>query len=123
MPNDKKALGDFGEDAACSYLKKKRYRIECRNFTCRMGEIDIVARKGKYVVFAEVKLRRNADFGEAKEFVTPNKQRRVIAAAEYWLMKHPTELQPRFDVVEVYAPEGMRTIRPEINHIEDAFQL
>lgn len=123
MPNDKKTLGDFGEDAACKYLKKKRYRIESRNFSCRMGEIDIVARKGEYIVFAEVKLRRNADFGEAKEFVTPYKQRRVIAAAEYWLMKHPTELQPRFDVVEVYAPDGLRTVRPEIHHIEDAYQL
>ena len=88
-----------------------------------MGEIDIVARKGEYIVFAEVKLRRNADFGEAKEFVTPNKQRRIIAAAQYWLMKHPTELQPRFDVIEIYAPDGTRTVRPEIHHIEDAFQL
>ena len=123
MPNNKKLLGDFGEDAACSFLKRKRYRIECRNFSCRIGEIDIIARKGAFIVFAEVKLRRNADFGEAKEFVTPRKQRRVIAAAEYWLMKHPTELQPRFDVIEVYAPEGLRTIHPEIHHIEDAYQL
>ena len=123
MPNDRKTLGDFGEDAACSYLKKKRYRIESRNFSCRRGEIDIIARKGEYLVFVEVKLRRNADFGEAKEFVTQTKQRRVIAAAEYWLMKHPTELQPRFDVIEIYAPEGLQTTRPEIHHIEDAFQL
>lgn len=123
MPSDKKLLGDFGEDAACAYLKRRRYRIEARNYACRMGEVDIIARKGRYIVFAEVKLRRNADFGEAKEFVTPAKQRRVILAAENWLMKHPTELQPRFDVIEVYAPEGLQTRTPEIHHIEDAYQL
>ena len=123
MPSDKKLLGDFGEDAACAYLKRRRYRIEARNYACRMGEVDIIARKGRYIVFAEVKLRRNADFGEAKEFVTPAKQRRVILAAENWLMKHPTELQPRFDVIEVYAPEGLQTRTQEIHHIEDAYQL
>ena len=123
MPSDKKLLGDFGEDAACAYLKKRLYRIEARNYSCRMGEVDIIARREKYIVFAEVKLRRNADFGEAKEFVTPAKQRRVIIAAESWIMKHPTELQPRFDVIEVYAPDGIATMKPEIHHIEDAFQL
>ena len=123
MPSDKKLLGDFGEDAACAYLKKRLYWIEARNYSCRMGEVDIIARRGKYIVFAEVKLRRNADFGEAKEFVTPAKQRRVIIAAESWIMKHPTELQPRFDVIEVYAPDGIATMKPEIHHIEDAFQL
>ena len=123
MPSDKKLLGDFGEDAACAYLKRHLYKIEARNYSCRMGEVDIIARKGRYIVFAEVKLRRNADFGEAKEFVTPAKQRRVIIAAENWLMKHPTELQPRFDVIEVYAPEGLQTRKPEIHHTEDAYQL
>ena len=123
MPSDKKLLGDFGEDAACAYLKKRLYRMEARHYSCRMGEVDIIARREKYIVFAEVKLRRNADFGEAKEFVTPAKQRRVIIAAESWIMKHPTELQPRFDVIEVYAPDGIATMKPEIHHIEDAFQL
>jgi len=123
MRSDKKILGAFGEDAACDYLKQKRYRIVDRNFSCRMGEVDIIARKGKYIVFAEVKLRKNADYGEAKEFVTASKQRRVIVAAEYWLMKHPTELQPRFDVIEVYAPEGLQTKTLEIHHIEDAYQI
>ena len=60
----------------------------------------------------EVKLRKNADFGEAREFVTSAKQRRVIRAAELWLMKTGCELQPRFDVIEIYAPEGMDTVFP-----------
>lgn len=123
MPSDKKRLGDFGEDAACRYLQKHRFRILERNFSCRFGEIDIIARHRNFLVFAEVKLRKNAEHGEAREFVTPAKQRRVIMAAEYWLLKHPTELQPRFDVIEVYAPEGVLTRKPEIHHIEDAYQL
>ena len=123
MPSDRKLLGDFGEDQACRFLKMHRYRILERNFSCRMGEVDVIARTGRFIVFVEVKLRKNADFGEAKEFVTPAKQRRVIAAAEYWLMKHPTELQPRFDVIEVYAPEGLQTKHPAIQHTEDAYQL
>lgn len=116
-------LGAYGEDAACGFLKKRGYRILGRNFTCRGGEIDIIARKGRFIVFAEVKLRKNADFGAAREFVTPAKQRRVITAAELWLTKNRTELQPRFDVIEVYAPEGTATKKPEIHHIEDAYQL
>ena len=123
MPSDKKLLGDFGEDAACAYLKKKRYKVLARNVSCRFGEIDIIAASRTFLVFAEVKLRKDARHGEAREFVTPAKQRRVVAAAEYWLMRHPTELQPRFDVIEVYAPEGLNTKKPEIHHIEDAYQL
>lgn len=116
-------LGAFGEDAACRYLKRKGYKLLERNFTCRMGEIDIIAQKGRFVIFAEVKLRKNADFGQAKEFVTAAKQRRVIAAAERWLVQNRTELQPRFDVIEVYAPLGLETKKPEIYHLEDAYQL
>ena len=75
------------------------------------------------MVFVEVKLRKNADHGAAGEFVTPAKQRRVILAAERWLQQHPTDLQPRFDVVEVYAPAGLDTKKPEIRHLEDAYTL
>lgn len=123
MPSDKKILGAFGEDLAEQYLRRRGYKIIGRNFSCRFGEIDIIARKGRYLAFVEVKMRKNADFGAAKEFVTPAKQRRVIAAAEYWLLRNPTKHQPRFDVVEVYAPQGLQTAKPEINHIEDAYQL
>ncbi len=123
MPNETKLLGAFGEDAACRWLRRHGYRILERNFSCRFGEIDIIARKGRYLAFVEVKMRKNADHGAAMEFVTPAKQNRLIQTAEYWLMKTPTDLQPRFDVVEVYAPEGISTRKPEINHLEDAFQL
>jgi len=121
--NDKKERGNWGEERAALFLRLHGYRIVERNFRCRQGEIDIIARKGDVVAFVEVKQRKNADFGEAREFVTYSKQRRVIAAAELWLLKTGCELQPRFDVIEVYAPEGTNTLLPEINHIENAFSV
>lgn len=119
---DSRGLGQYGEEQAVKYLKKKRAKIVDRNFKCRGGEIDIIYESGGYIVFAEVKLRKNAEHGAAMEFVTPAKQRRIILTAQVWLSLHPTELQPRFDVIEIYAPDGEKTRRPEINHIEDAFQ-
>ena len=121
--SDPRNLGAWGETVAGAYLRRRGYRLLARNFRCRGGEIDIVARKGRYVAFVEVKLRRSGDFAEAREFVTAKKQARVINAAQLWLLKNPTELQPRFDVIEVYAPEGADTERPKINHIKDAFEL
>lgn len=118
---EKKKLGNFGEDKAALYLRRKGYRIVERNFSCRLGEVDIIARKGNYIVFVEVKLRKNADFAEALEFVTAAKQRRIISTASLWLASHDCELQPRFDVIEIYAPDGEKSRRPDIRHIEDAF--
>ena len=122
MPADAKLLGRWGEDAAAEFLKRKGYRIVGRNYSCRMGELDIIAEKGRWIVFAEVKTRKNADFAQAAEFVTPAKQRRLITAAELWLGQNPTKKQPRFDVIEVYAPQGIKTERPDIRHMEDAFE-
>ena len=114
-------LGAWGESLAGAYLRDRRYELLAANYRCRGGEVDIIARKGRYIAFVEVKLRRSAAFAEAREFVDTRKQQRVILAAETWLSKHPTKLQPRFDVIEVYAPEGLQTKDPIINHIEDAF--
>ena len=119
---ERRELGAWGEERAAKYLRGKGYTIVGRNFRCRSGEIDIIARRGGVIAFVEVKLRRDAEFAEAREFVTPAKQRRVILTAEYWLASHQTELQPRFDVIEIYAPSGERTLFPKINHLEDAFQ-
>lgn len=115
---DKKLIGRFGESAAANYLKKKRYRIIAVNFACRFGEIDLIAENRDSIVFVEVKSRKSARFAEAREFVTAAKQRRITATAELWLMQHPTEKQPRFDVVEVYCENG---IVHTIQHIENAF--
>ena len=117
-----KSLGNFGEDKAAQYLRRRGYNIVERNFSCRFGEIDIIARKGKFIVFAEVKLRKNADFAAAREFVTEAKQRRIISTASLWLSIKNCDLQPRFDVIEIYASEGTNSRKLEINHIEDAFE-
>lgn len=123
MPVNTKLLGRWGEDAAAEHLKKKGYKIIGRNFSCRMGEVDIIAEKGRYIAFVEVKTRKNDAFATAAEFVTLAKQRRLITAAELWLGQNPTRKQPRFDVVEVYAPQGVLTAKPDIRHLEDAFGL
>jgi putative endonuclease len=114
-------LGDWGEDAALGYLKKLGYREIGRGYRTRFGEIDLIVTDGEYIVFVEVKMRKNRDFGEAREFVGAAKQKRVRTTAQIWLNSGGAELQPRFDVVEVYAPDGVRTREPEIIHIENAF--
>ena len=117
---ESRGLGAFGEDRAVSYLRRRGYTILERNFRCRQGEIDIIAKKRQYLVFAEVKLRKGTGYGEAREFVTAAKQERIRTTAALWLSRHETELQPRFDVLEVYAPEGERG-RVRVEHIENAF--
>ena len=114
--------GAWGEMQAAEYLRQKHYQILACNYRCRFGEIDLIAANRKYVVFTEVKLRKSARFAEAREFVTASKQERIRTTAAIWLQEHETPLQPRFDVIEIYAPEGIDTVRPEIIHLEDAFR-
>lgn len=117
---DKRLLGRWGEEQAAKYLRRRGYAVIGMNYACRLGEIDIIARKGRFIVFAEVKMRKDAAFAEAKEFVTQAKQRRIIATAELYLSENETALQPRFDVLEVYAPNGMEG-KARIVHTENAF--
>lgn len=114
-------VGAWGEAAAAEYLRKKHYTIVASGFRCRFGEIDLIARKGKCLVFVEVKTRKNAGFAQAREFVDGHKQQRLRSTAEFYLAQNPMDLQPRFDVIEIYAPEGAATKKPEITHLEDAF--
>ena len=113
MRND--LTGRWGEETAAAYLRRRHYTIVAANYRCRLGEIDLIAESRDYLVFVEVKLRKSAAFAEALEFV----DRRT---AELYLCEHPEQTkQPRFDVIEVYAPFGTETKRPEIRHLEDAF--
>ena len=107
---------------AAKYLQKKRYTIVATNYRSRFGEIDLIASNRKYLVFVEVKLRKSAKFANAYEYVDRRKQERVRTTASLYLSEFPTKLQPRFDVIEIYAPQGTDTENPEINHMEDAFQ-
>lgn len=118
---DRRLLGRWGETQVADWLRARDWRVVAAGWRCRFGEIDLIAVDDKYIVFTEVKLRKNATFAPARAFVDRGKQERVRTAAQLYLQEHPTELQPRFDVAEVYAPEGTATRKPEINYIEDAF--
>ena len=114
--------GAWGEAIAADYLRKKHFKIEANRYRSRFGEIDLIARNKEYLVFVEVKLRKSPHFALAREYVDRRKQDKIRMTAEIYLSQNPTDLQPRFDVVEVYAPAGMSTEKPEIFHMEDAFQ-
>lgn len=115
-------LGPWGEALAAEYLRKKKYDLVACGYRCRFGEIDLIVKNKKYLAFVEVKLRKSARFASAMEYVDRRKQDRIRMTASLYLSQNQTSLQPRFDVIEIYAPEGMKTAKPEIIHMEDAFQ-
>ena len=117
-----KLAGAWGEALAAEYLRKKHYKIIASGYHSRFGEIDLIAQNRKFLVFVEVKLRKSARFAQAREYVDIRKQDRLRMTAAIYLSENPTNLQPRFDVMEVYATEGTATTNPEIYHMEDAFQ-
>lgn len=114
--------GAWGEALAAEYLRKKHYKTVAQGYSCKFGEIDLIVQDRKYLVFVEVKTRKSPDFALAREYVDQRKQDRIRITASMYLAQNPTKLQPRFDIIEIYAPEGIDTIRPKINHMEDAFQ-
>lgn len=115
-------VGAWGESLAAEYLQKKRYKLIAAQYRSRFGEIDLIMRDKKYIVFVEVKLRKSDRFARAADFVDHRKQSRLRTTASFYLSENETNLQPRFDVIEIYAPQGMETPEPEIIHLEDAFQ-
>ena len=114
--------GAWGEALAAEYLKKKRYKLVGAGYRCRFGEIDLIVQNRKTLVFVEVKLRKSDTFAKAYEYVDHRKQERLRKTAQLYLSQNPCDLPCRFDVIEIYAPEGIHTQNPEIHHMEDAFQ-
>ena len=117
-----KISGAWGEAQAAQFLRKKHYKLVAAEFRSRFGEIDLIVKDRKFLVFVEVKLRKNDNFAQAMEYVDRYKQDRLRSTAAFYLSQHPTKLQPRFDVVEIYAPQGADTENPKFFHMEDAFQ-
>jgi putative endonuclease len=112
--------GQRGEDLACACLARAGLSIVARNFRCRLGEIDIVARDGPVTVFVEVKERTSDSHGRGFEAVTAGKRRRLARAAQLYASAHGLSESPlRFDVVEVRWHAGEAQIR----HERDAFGL
>ena len=123
---ERRLTGNFGEDAAAKFLKKKGYKILAKNHVEGDGEIDIIAADSEFTVFVEVKTRKygmdNPVEPRAASSVTPEKQRRIIKAAKTYLAYNPTDKKVRFDVIEVYYDtEGAKRRVREINHLESAF--
>jgi len=112
-------LGEAGEEAALRYLISKKYKILARGFRLFRGEIDIIARDKKMLVFVEVKTRTRENFGLPEEFVNPSKQRQIRKIAQGFLTQNDMEdVECRFDVLAL-----IRTGKNayEINHIKNAF--
>ena len=118
---DSRLRGRWGEALAAEFLRRKGYRIIASGWRCRFGELDLVAEGGEFLCFIAVKLRGSERFGTGAEQVDRRKQERLRTTAELYLQQHPSPLQPRFDVVEILAPQGMATKRPGIRQIENAF--
>ena len=118
---DNKSLGARGEEIAAVFLTGRKFVILERNFRCKGGEVDIVAREGKTFVFVEVKTRRTLSFGPPQASVTPFKQRQISKAALTWLAKNRLEgALARFDVVAILLRDQAA---PRIEHFPDAFNL
>lgn len=114
------SIGKKGEKKACTYLKRHGYKIIACNFSCRFGEIDVIAQNKEYICFVEVKTRNRKTIALPREFVNNKKQERLIKTAQMFLAKYNTEKQPRFDVIEISETGlfGKKTV-----HIENAFDV
>ena len=118
MPNQKRALGSWGEQRAAEYLQERGYQIVARNVRGEYGEIDLLARQGAVLVFVEVKARSSAQFGHPEEAITPLKQQHLVDSALDYLQAHPDlDGDWRVDVISV---RRMKNGRPEILHFENA---
>ena len=109
--------GKIGEDIAVSYLNEKGYQIIERNFECTQGEIDIIAKDKKELVFIEVKTRASVLYGLPKEAVDKTKKKHIYKSAEYYIyLKHLENAPIRIDVIEVYKKND----KYKLNHIKQA---
>lgn len=116
----KKELGKKGEEIALRFLKKRGYRIIERNYVCKMGEMDIIAKEKDTLVFVEVKARTSTTFGPPQLAVNSSKQRQLSKVALNFLKEKQIEdMKARFDVVAILlVPKG-----EEVELIKDAFDL
>jgi putative endonuclease len=117
MTNKRASLGQWGEKLALDFFKKQGMKILGTNFRCPAGEIDIIARSGRQIVFVEVKTRSSGVFGTPQEAVNKRKQQQILRVAQWYLEQNPLNLQPRFDVLAIRTEEG----KPSLEHIPDAF--
>ena len=119
---DNKKTGNSGENTACLFLGSKGYKIIEKNYRAYRKEIDIIAQKDGYIIFAEVKTRSSVNFGAPSESVNIQKQQHIIFAAKKFLLENNklySGLQPRFDIIEIYCDK--KANKNYVRHIEGAF--
>lgn len=112
----RRSFGGTGEGIAYGYLTTLGYEVLARNWRIGRSEVDLVCREADITVFVEVKLRRNALFGDAREALRHRQKRRITSAAAVWMSRHP-EMSYRFDVVAITLTRG----KPAITLIRNAF--
>lgn len=122
-----KKVGNFGEDAATRFLRKRFYKILDRNYTVGKYEIDIIAESLRHLVFIEVKTRTQdpqvaPKYGTPSAAVTHTKRSYLISAARQYLLMHPSRKTIRFDVIEIYLSPEESTKILKIQHMKDAFR-
>lgn len=120
MSETRQQLGQFGEQLAASFLQKQGYTILDRNFRCRSGELDIIAKDEEYLVVVEVKTRRNTEYGEPAAAVDFRKQRQICRATWHYLHKYACyDCDIRFDIVAIQVADDNSAA---IDHIINAFE-
>ena len=121
MTKARQSLGVWGEEQAVDYLRKQGTEILERNYRTPVGEIDIIARSRKELLFVEVKTRRGTGFGLPQEAVNARKQQQIIRAAQWYLAQRKNfQLQPRFDVIAILCQSDERV---SVQHLPNAFGL
>lgn len=110
--------GKLWEIAAADYLRKKKYKLLCANYHTRFGEIDLIVKNKKYICFVEVKQRGESSIAAPREFVDYSKQKKIKSSAMLYLSANKTDLQPRFDVIEIYTKDNQII---SVKHLENAF--
>ncbi len=113
------SLGMNAEIKACEFLQKKHYKLIASNYKTRLGEIDLIMNKDNFICFVEVKMRNENSIALPREFVDKSKQSKIISSAMIYMENTSSNLQPRFDVVEVYTENNKIK---KIIHIKNAFE-
>ena len=120
MTKERLSIGAYGEELAFKKIKRLGYKKIIRNYRCRLGEVDLIARDGDTLVFLEIKTRKGKSIGYAKEAVDARKRRQISKAALAYMKSNDCYGdRARFDVVAVSLGEG----EPEIEVIKNAFEL
>jgi putative endonuclease len=124
MPPDRRrarSLGNFGERVAASHLESKGYTVLERNWSCRLGEIDLIVSRGDDLVFVEVRSRKGRDFGAPEESITGRKRLHLLDTMNAYLAEHPdSPPTPRLDLVVLELDRKGRVLRVE--QIENAIE-